>query len=67
MTTNRRLVLAQRPHGLLAEGDVRLEKVALPDLEEGEALMRTTYLLDRPDGADLGLRGSQLLPTRADR
>ena len=44
MTTNRRLVLAQRPHGLLAEGDVRLEEVALPDLEEGEALMRTTYL-----------------------
>ena len=44
MTTNRRLALAQRPHGLLAEGDVRLEEVALPDLEEGEALMRTTYL-----------------------
>lgn len=44
MTTNRRLALAQRPHGLLAEADVRLEEVALPDLEEGEALMRTTYL-----------------------
>ena len=44
MTTNRRLALAHRPHGLLAEADVRFEEVALPDLEEGEALMRTTYL-----------------------
>jgi NADPH-dependent curcumin reductase CurA len=44
MTTNRRLVLAQRPHGLMAEGDVRLEEVVLPDLEDGEALMRTSYL-----------------------
>jgi NADPH-dependent curcumin reductase CurA len=44
MTTNRRLVLARRPHGLMAEGDVRAEEVALPDLEDGEALMQTSYL-----------------------
>ena len=44
MTTNRRLVLARRPHGLMAEGDVRVEEAALPDLEDGEALMKMSYL-----------------------
>ncbi len=44
METNRRLTLARRPQGLLVAGDVVAEEVPLPELEEGDALLRVSYL-----------------------
>ena len=41
---NRRLVLAERPSGLVDESTVRLESEAVPDLADGEALVRVRYL-----------------------
>lgn len=44
-TTNRRVVLRRRPKGLLAPADVDLEEdVALPDLEDGEALIEVDWI-----------------------
>ena len=41
---NRRLVLAQRPSGLVDETTTRLETEQLPELSDGEALVKVRYL-----------------------
>ncbi len=41
---NRRLVLAQRPSGLVDESTTRLETEQLPELADGEALVKVRYL-----------------------
>ncbi|HEV7850315.1 MAG TPA: NADP-dependent oxidoreductase, partial [Mycobacterium sp.] len=41
---NRRLVLAQRPSGLVDDDTTRMETGQLPDLEDGEALVKVRYL-----------------------
>lgn len=41
---NRRLVLAQRPTGLVDESTTRLETVPVPELEDGQALVKVRYL-----------------------
>jgi NADPH-dependent curcumin reductase len=41
---NRRLVLAQRPSGLVDDGTTRLETEQVPDLKDGEALVKVRYL-----------------------
>ena len=41
---NRQVVLRERPHGLLTWDDVELVETPLPELAEGEALMRTELL-----------------------
>lgn len=44
MDRNRRITLARRPDGLPADDDFSVDEVDLPELAEGEALMRTTHL-----------------------
>lgn len=44
MTTNRQLVLARRPKGLLSEEDLAFVAGDIPTVGEGEALVRTQYL-----------------------
>ncbi len=41
---NRRIVLAQRPHGLPDDNTLRLEDVEVPVPSSGEVLLRTVYL-----------------------
>ncbi len=41
---NRQWVLRQRPMGLIKPGDLELVEARLPDLGEGEILVRTVYL-----------------------
>ncbi|HEV7852993.1 MAG TPA: NADP-dependent oxidoreductase, partial [Mycobacterium sp.] len=41
---NRRLVLAQRPSGLVNEATTRRETETLPELQDGEALVKVRYL-----------------------
>jgi NADPH-dependent curcumin reductase CurA len=41
---NRRLVLAQRPSGLVNEGTTRLETEQLPEPADGQALVKVRYL-----------------------
>jgi NADPH-dependent curcumin reductase CurA len=41
---NRRLVLAERPTGMVDERTVRLEETDLPDVADGEALAKVRYL-----------------------
>src|SRR3954462_2904194 len=41
---NRRLVLAQRPSGLVDEATTRLETEQLPELNDGEAMVRVRFL-----------------------
>ena len=41
---NRQWVLRQRPMGLIKPGDLELVEAPLPDLGEGEILVRTVYL-----------------------
>ncbi|SHO49653.1 NADP-dependent oxidoreductase [Desulfopila aestuarii] len=41
---NRRIVLASRPEGAPTPNNFRLEDVALPNVQEGEVLLRTVYL-----------------------
>jgi len=43
-TINRRIVLAERPHGLPTAKHFRLEEVAVPQPEDGQVLLRTLYL-----------------------
>ena len=43
-TTNRRLVLAERPEGAPTENTLRLEKADVPSPQEGEMLLRTEFL-----------------------
>lgn len=42
--TNRRILLAQRPHGLPAPQDFRLAEAAVPEPQDGQLLLRTLYL-----------------------
>ena len=42
--TNRQVVLRRRPTGLLRPGDTELVESPVPELAEGEALVRTTYI-----------------------
>ena len=44
MTTNRQWVLKTRPVGDLKDGDLELVETAVPDLADGEVLIRTVYL-----------------------
>ena len=41
---NRRFVLAARPLGLPDATNFRLEEVAVPDLQDGQVLVRVEYL-----------------------
>ncbi len=41
---NRRIVLARRPNGEIADGDLRLETVPVPELREGEVLIKVLLL-----------------------
>ena len=41
---NRRLVLAKRPSGLVNEETTRLETEQLPEVKDGEALVKVRYL-----------------------
>lgn len=42
--TNRRWVLASRPHGSPTEDNFRLETIDIPQPEDGQLLLRTVYL-----------------------
>lgn len=42
--TNRQIVLRRRPTGMVAADDVEMVAAAVPELAEGEALLRTTYV-----------------------
>ena len=42
--TNRRIVLAARPHGRPAASDFRFETVPVPEPAEGQVLLRTRFL-----------------------
>jgi len=44
MTLNQRIVLVSRPSGAPTPENFRLERVALPELEDGQILLRTLYL-----------------------
>ena len=44
MTLNQRIVLASRPVGAPTPENFRLEREALPDLAEGQVLLKTLYL-----------------------
>ncbi|EIK95052.1 putative oxidoreductase [Pseudomonas sp. M47T1] len=44
LTLNQRIVLVSRPKGAPTPENFRLERVALPDLNDGEVLLRTLYL-----------------------
>ena len=50
----------------MADGDVRVEEAALPDLEDGEALMRTSYLSIDPT-VRTWVSKAELHPARRDR
>lgn len=41
---NRRIVLAERPVGIPDENTLRLETVTVPEVEDGQLLIRTVYL-----------------------
>lgn len=43
-TTNRRIVLAERPNGLPNDNTLRLEEGVVPEPSSGEMLLRTRYL-----------------------
>ena len=42
--TNRQWILARRPQGTLRDGDLELREAPVPDLGEGQILIRTLYL-----------------------
>ena len=42
--TNRQVRLLERPTGLVSDGDFELVETPIPELADGEALMRTIYL-----------------------
>jgi len=44
MTRNRQWILKNRPFGDLKDGDLELVETAVPDIEDGEVLVRTVYL-----------------------
>lgn len=42
--SNRRVLLAQRPHGLVTEDDFSHDEVGVPELAEGEVLVKTEFI-----------------------
>ena len=61
--TNRRVVLAARPHGLPREADFRIEDTAMPAPAEGQILVRNVYVsVDPGIRARLGESGSYARP-----
>ena len=44
MPLNQRIVLASRPVGAPTPENFRMERVALPDLAEGQVLLKTVFL-----------------------
>ena len=42
--TNRQLILAARPKGLIAPGDLQLKETPVPEIQDGQALARVKYL-----------------------
>jgi len=44
LTTNRRIVLAERPNGLPDENTLKLTQAEVPQPEDGQMLLRTVYL-----------------------
>ena len=44
MALNRQWVLRQRPRGQIQDGDLELVETTIPDLKDGEVLVRTVYL-----------------------
>ena len=44
MTLNQRIVLVSRPQGAPVPENFRLERVALPDLADGQVLLKTLFL-----------------------
>ena len=44
LTLNQRFVLASRPTGAPTPENFRLEREALPDLQDGQVLLKTLYL-----------------------
>ena len=44
MTMNRRILLAKRPVGLATRDDFSADEQAIPELQEGEALLKTLYI-----------------------
>lgn len=51
LEVNRQVVLRRRPEGLVVPDDVELIEVPLPELEDGQALVRTTHV-----GVDAAVR-----------
>ena len=48
MTTNRRWLLASRPTGMVAEENFELTSGEMPEIGDGEVLLRTTHLSMEP-------------------
>jgi NADPH-dependent curcumin reductase CurA len=44
MTMNRRILLAKRPVGLATRDDFSADEQAIPELQDGEALLKTLYI-----------------------
>ncbi|HCR79930.1 MAG TPA: NADP-dependent oxidoreductase, partial [Alcanivorax sp.] len=44
MTTNRQIILAKRPTGMPGDENLKLQEGAVPEVGEGQVLVRTIYL-----------------------
>jgi NADPH-dependent curcumin reductase CurA len=64
MTTNRRWVLAKRPQGLPQADDFKLEQQTLPDIQDGQALIRVEHISVDP-GMRSRLSGDSYAPAMA--
>jgi NADPH-dependent curcumin reductase CurA len=64
MTTYQRWVLARRPQGIPRAGDFRLEQGAVPELEEGQILIRVDHISVDP-GMRARLSGDSYAPALA--
>lgn len=64
MTTFKRWVLAKRPEGVPSTDDFRLEQSALPDLQDGQALIRVDHISVDP-GMRSRLSGDSYAPALA--
>lgn len=61
-TSNRQIRLRRRPEGLVTDDDFEIVEAPLPELAEGEALMRTVYLGIDPTVRSWLNRGEGYLP-----
>jgi NADPH-dependent curcumin reductase CurA len=64
MTTNRRWVLAKRPQGVPRDDDFKLEQVNLPEIQDGQALIRVEHISVDP-GMRSRLSGDSYAPAMA--